>query len=109
MKTSAGNEPQEGEINQPALYRNTPRLPDPEFVSVGFGGQVAMNRVLALLTPDTAPVRRLLHDARDKGLLIDATYGRKTRAVLVLDTGHVLAAALTPDTITGRYQQKQSR
>jgi regulator of extracellular matrix RemA (YlzA/DUF370 family) len=86
-----------------------PRLPDPEFVSIGFGSMVAMNRVLTLLSPDTAPVRRLLHEARDKGLLIDATYGRKTKAVLVLDSGHVLIAALTPETITGRYLQKQGK
>jgi regulator of extracellular matrix RemA (YlzA/DUF370 family) len=86
-----------------------PRLPEPDFISVGFGGQVAMNRVLALLSPDTAPVRRLIQEARDKGLLIDATYGRKTKAALVLDTGHILIAALTPETITGRYQQKQSK
>ncbi len=107
MKEKAGPESENNLV--PSLYLNAPRLPDPEFVSVGFGGQVAMNRVLALLTPDTAPVRRLLHDARDKGLLIDATYGRKTRAVLVLDTGHVLVAALSPETITGRFQQKQGK
>jgi regulator of extracellular matrix RemA (YlzA/DUF370 family) len=79
----------------------------PEFVSIGFGSLVAINRVLAVIAPDSAPVRRLLRDSRDRGLLIDATFGRKTKAVLLLDTGHVLTAALQPETIIGRLEQQR--
>jgi len=80
-----------------------------EFVSVGFGSLVAINRVLVVIAPDSAPVRRLLHDTRDKGLLIDATFGRKTKAVLLLDTGHILLAALQPETIIGRLEQQRQK
>lgn len=79
----------------------------PEFVSIGFGSLVAINRVLTIIAPDSAPVRRLMRDARDQGLLVDATFGRKTKAVLLLDTGHVLIAALQPETILGRFEQKK--
>ena len=79
-----------------------------DFVSVGFGSSVAINRVLAVVAPDSAPIRRLLHDARDKGLLIDATFGRKTKAVLVLDSGHILTAALQPETIISRVKNKSN-
>jgi hypothetical protein len=87
------------------IQRSLTQPPEPDFVSIGFGSSVAMRRVLAVLAPDTAPVRRLIQEARDKGLLLDATHGRKTKAVLVLDTGHVLTAALQPDTILGRYNK----
>lgn len=80
-----------------------------EFVSIGFGSMVAINRVLAVIAPDSAPVRRMLRDARDKGLLVDATFGRKTKAVLLLDSGHVLTAALQPETIIGRLEKNRTR
>jgi len=89
-----------------ALVRSTGSV-ESDFVSVGFGSSVAINRVLAVVAPDSAPIRRLLHDARDKGLLIDATFGRKTKAVLVLDSGHILTAALQPETIISRVKHKQ--
>lgn len=89
------------------IKRTLNSAPEIEFVSVGFGSSVAMQRVLAVLAPDTAPVRRLIQEARDKGLLLDATHGRKTKAVLVLDTGHVLAAALQPETIIGRFKNQR--
>ncbi len=86
-----------------------PGSPTPlEFVSIGFGSLVAINRVLAVIAPDSAPVRRMLREARDKGLLVDATFGRKTKAALLLDTGHVLIAALQPETIIGRLEQKKT-
>ncbi len=80
-----------------------------EFVSIGFGSLIAINRVLAVIDPDSAPVRRILRDTRDRGLLIDATYGRKTKAVLVLDSGHILTAALQPETIIGRLEQQRKK
>lgn len=91
----------------PALVRATAQN-DFDFVSVGFGSSVAINRVLAVVGPDSAPIRRLLREARDKGLLIDATFGRKTKAVLVLDSGHILTAALQPETIISRVRGRQN-
>jgi extracellular matrix regulatory protein A len=90
------------------LKRTLSQPAEIEFVSIGFGSSVAMHRVLAVLAPDTAPVRRLVQDARADGMLLDATHGRKTKAVLVLDTGHVLAAALQPETILGRYNKTKA-
>ena len=69
---------------------------------IGFGNAVAMNRVVAVLSPNSAPIRRLMQQAKEKGSLIDTTYGRKTKSVIVLDSGHVLAAALQPETILSR-------
>lgn len=91
----------------PALVRSAGQ-PELDFISVGFGSSVAINRVLAVVAPDSAPIRRLLRDSRDKGLLIDATFGRKTKAVLILDSGHVLTAALQPETIIGRVRNRSS-
>ena len=89
----------------PALVRAASQS-EADFISVGFGSAVAINRVLAVIAPDSAPIRRLLHEARDKGLLIDATFGRKTKAVLILDSGHVLSVALQPETIIGRVRNR---
>lgn len=74
-----------------------------ELVHVGFGSVVVASRVLAVVSPESAPMRRLVRQAKDEGRLIDATYGRKTKSVLILDTGHVLTAALQPETIAGRF------
>jgi len=63
-----------------------------------------MNRVIAIASPNSAPTKRTIHEGRDKGLLIDMTNGRRTKAVIMTDSGHVILAALTPETITGRLQ-----
>lgn len=76
------------------------------FVHIGFGGLVAIQRALAVLPPESAPVRRIIQEAKREGKAIDATYGRKTKAVIVLDTGHVVLAALHPATILGRVRQQ---
>ena len=76
-----------------------------ELVHVGFGNVIALNRVLAILAPDSAPVKRLAQEARDRNLLIDATHGRKTKAVIVLDNGQVALAAIQPETIASRHGQ----
>ena len=68
-------------------------------VSVGFGSIVSGSRIIAVVTPDSAPVKRLIQDARERRLLIDASCGRKTRAVLVMDSGHVVLSALQSETI----------
>lgn len=73
-----------------------------EMVHVGFGNILAMNRVIAISAPSSAPTKRTIQEARSKGILIDMTNGRRTKAVIFLDSGHVVLAALAPDTITGR-------
>ena len=74
-------------------------------VHVGFGGIVAANRILAILDPNSQPVRRMVRQAKKEGMAIDMTYGRKTRTVIILDTGHLITAAIQPETIVGRLQQ----
>ena len=71
-------------------------------ISVGFGNIVSGERIIAVVTPDSAPVKRLVQDARDRRLLIDASCGRKTRAVLVMDSGHVVLSALQSETLAKR-------
>jgi regulator of extracellular matrix RemA (YlzA/DUF370 family) len=73
-----------------------------ELVHIGFENVIAMNRVLAVLSPNQQPVKRLMREAKDKSLLIDATHGRKVKAVLVLDTGHVTLSAISPEAIGNR-------
>jgi regulator of extracellular matrix RemA (YlzA/DUF370 family) len=75
---------------------------DSGLVHIGFGSVVNTGRVLAIVSPESAPVRRLIQQARDEGRLIDTTYGRKTKAVIILDTGHLLIAALEPRTLMRR-------
>jgi len=75
-----------------------------ELVHIGFGNIVAMNRVIAVASPNSAPTKRTIQEARNKGLLIDMTNGRKTKAVIFTDSGHIVLAALVPETIAGRLQ-----
>lgn len=78
-----------------------------KLVNIGFGGMVAEERILAVISPDSSPIKRIIQDVREKGQLIDASYGRKTQAVLVMDSGHVILSALTPDEITDRVSGNQ--
>ncbi|MCK4354609.1 MAG: DUF370 domain-containing protein [Dehalococcoidia bacterium] len=73
-----------------------------ELVHIGFGNIIAVNRTIALLAVNQQPVKRLIHEAREKGLLIDATHGRKAKAAILFDTGHISLAAISPDTIVHR-------
>jgi len=75
-----------------------------ELVHIGFGNIVAMNRVVAIASPNSAPTKRAIQEGKTKGLLIDMTSGRRTKAVIVLDSGHIIQAALAPETIAGRLQ-----
>jgi len=75
-----------------------------ELVHIGFGNIVAMNRVVAIASPNSAPTKRAIQEGKTKGLLIDMTVGRRTKAVIVLDSGHIILAALAPETIAGRLQ-----
>lgn len=73
-----------------------------KLINIGFGNIVAANRVIAIVSPDSAPIKRIIGDAREQGQLIDATYGRRTRAVIVVDSGHVVLSALHPETVANR-------
>ena len=75
---------------------------DIQLLNVGFGNLVLANRLIAIVSPDSAPIRRLVTEAKDRGQLIDATYGRRTRAVLVADSGHVILSAIQPETVANR-------
>ncbi len=73
-----------------------------KLVNIGFGNMVAAGRLIAVVSPDSAPVKRAVQDARDRGMVIDGTYGRRTRAVLVMDSDHLVLSALTPETVAAR-------
>jgi regulator of extracellular matrix RemA (YlzA/DUF370 family) len=79
-----------------------------EPVHIGFGNILAMNRVVAIVSPNSAPTKRTIQDGRNKGLLIDMTNGRRTKAVIITDSGHIILAALAPETIAGRLQASRS-
>lgn len=78
-------------------------------VNIGFGNMVSVGRIIAVVSPDSAPIKRIISDARDRGVLIDATYGRRTRAVIVCDSGHVILSAIQPETVSGRMAGKPDR
>lgn len=78
-----------------------------ELVHIGFGSVLAMNKVIAIVSPNSAPIKRIIQEGRNKGLLIDMTSGRRTKAVIFTDSGHVVLAALTPETIAGRLQSSR--
>ena len=73
-------------------------------VHIGFGNIIAMNRVIAMVSPNSAPTKRAIQEGRNKGILIDMTNGRRTKAVIMADSGHIILAALAPETIAGRSQ-----
>ena len=80
-----------------------------KLISIGFGNAVAAGRILAVVSPDSAPVKRLIKEARERGMLIDASYGRSTRAVLIMDSDHVVLSALQPETVANRAAGQESR
>lgn len=73
-----------------------------ELLHVGFGNVVAANRILGIVSPNSSPSKRLVKECNEKGVIIDMTHGRKTKAIVILDSGHVVLAAITPETIAGR-------
>ena len=78
-----------------------------KLIGIGFGSMVAAQRVLAVVEPDSAPIKRVVQEARERGMLIDASYGRKTKSVLLMDTDHVILSALTTDMLAARWDDKQ--
>jgi extracellular matrix regulatory protein A len=79
------------------------KLMDIRLINIGFGNIVSGNRVIAIVSPESAPIKRIITDARERGELIDATYGRRTRAVIVTDSGHVILSAIQPETVANRF------
>ena len=77
-----------------------------KLINIGFGSMVAANRLLAIVAPDSAPIKRVIQEARDRGMLIDASYGRKTTAVILMDTDHVILSAVQPETLQARWLGK---
>ena len=78
-------------------------------VNIGFGNLVSAERVLAVVSPDSAPVKRLVQEAKERAMLIDASFGRRTRAVLMMDTDHVVLSAITPEAIMRRFNEKDAQ
>ena len=78
-----------------------------KLINIGFGNMIASGRLLAVVSPDSAPIKRVIQEARDRGMLIDASYGRKTRSVLLMDTDHVILSAITPEMVSERSLDKQ--
>lgn len=75
-----------------------------KLLNIGFGNSVVADRIVSIINPDSAPVRRLIQDAKDRGILIDATCGRKTRAVIIADSGHIILSGLQTDTVNSRAE-----
>ncbi len=78
-----------------------------KLINIGFGSVVATGRILAIVEPDSAPIKRIVQEAKERGMLVDASYGRKTQSVILMDTDHVILSALAPETLTARWEDKQ--
>lgn len=76
---------------------------DIQLINIGFGNIVTANRVVAIVSPESAPIKRIITEARDRGQLIDATYGRRTRAVIITDSSHIILSAIQPETVAHRF------
>ncbi len=75
-----------------------------KLINIGFGNMVSANRLIAIVSPESAPIKRIVREAEDKGMLVNATYGRRTRAVLVTDSGHIILSSIQPETVANRLQ-----
>lgn len=78
-----------------------------QLINIGFGNIASANRIVSVVSPDSSPIRRMIQEARDKGLLIDATYGRKTRAVIIMDSQHIILTPVQAETIGNRFGQSE--
>ena len=76
-----------------------------KFINIGYGNIVSAHRLIAIVSPESAPIKRIIQDARDAGKLIDATYGRRTRAVIIMDSEHVILSAVQPETVANRLDK----
>jgi len=80
---------------------------DIKLINIGFGNIVSANRIVAIVSPESAPIKRIIQEARDEGRLIDATYGRRTRAVVIMDSDHIILSAVQPETVAHRLSSKE--
>lgn len=78
-----------------------------KLINIGFGNMVSPSRLIAIVSPESAPIKRIIQDARDRGVLVDATYGRRTRAVIMMDSGHVILSAIQPETVANRLEDDE--
>ncbi len=76
-------------------------------INIGFGNIVAVNRIVAIVSPESAPIKRMIQEARERSMLVDATYGRRTRAVIVTDSEHVILSAVQPETVAQRLENRE--
>lgn len=79
-----------------------------KLINIGFGNIVLANRIIAIVSPESAPIKRIIQDARDKGMLVDATYGRRTRAVIITDSEHIILSSIQPETMANRIATKDN-
>ena len=79
-----------------------------KLINLGFGNRISAGRLVAIVSPDSAPIKRMVQEARDRGTLIDATYGRRTRSVLIMDNDHLVLSALQPDTVASRLESREA-
>lgn len=80
-----------------------------KLVSIGFGNMISADRVISVISPDSAPIKRMIQDVREKGLLIDASFGRSTKSVVIMDSGHVVLSALPPETVSARFDDNNEK
>jgi extracellular matrix regulatory protein A len=79
-----------------------------KLINIGFGNIVSANRLIAIVSPESAPIKRIIQETRDRGMLIDATYGRRTRAVIITDSDHIILSAVQPETVAHRLNVKDA-
>lgn len=80
-----------------------------KLINIGFGNIVSANRIISIVSPESAPIKRIIQEARDRGMLIDATYGRRTRAVIITDSDHIILSAVQPETVAHRLVAKDTQ
>lgn len=78
-----------------------------QLINIGFGNIVSANRIIAIISPESAPIKRIIQEAKDSKMAVDATYGRRTRAVIIMDSGHVILSAVQPETVAGRLDKEE--
>ena len=78
-----------------------------KLINIGFGSMIAAKRVLAVMEPDSAPIKRVVQEAKERGMLVDASYGRKTKSVILMDTDHVILSALTPEALHTKWDEEE--
>ena len=78
-----------------------------QLINIGFGNIVSANRIIAIVSPESAPIKRIVQEAKENKNAVDATYGRRTRAVLIMDSGHIILSAVQPETVAGRLEKEE--